>query len=339
MCSMRRMAALVLLAAAIGAAADEIVLKNGDRIRGDVAAMAGGTLAVRTEYAGDIALRWSEVASLATTRPVEVLLKGARTPLRGTLQPLHGGRALLIDGGGSALELALSDVAFLNPKPWESGLGTAYEGRVTLSAAYARGNTEDERINGDGEFTARAQQYRYALSARIDRRDEAATGTTTAWRGRANYDRFLDERRFGYARGSLEHDRAKDIDRRAAAGFGYGVELIDTPRASLSVRAGLDYVAVDRLSAPNERYPALGWGLKTAYAPGRPGARVFHDNEAFWNLKDSDVLVVRSKTGLRLPLLEGLGATAQLNVDWERRPASGRKSTDSTLLFGIDYAW
>jgi hypothetical protein len=31
--------------------------------------------------------------------------------------------------------------------------------------------------------------------------------------------------------------------------------------------------------------------------------------------------------------------SAQLNLDWERKPAPGTKSTDSTLLFGADYAW
>ena len=39
----------------------------------------------------------------------------------------------------------------------------------------------------------------------------------------------------------------------------------------------------------------------------------------------------------RVPLVERLNATAQLNVDWERRPSPGRVSTDSTLLLGVDY--
>jgi hypothetical protein len=34
-----------------------------------------------------------------------------------------------------------------------------------------------------------------------------------------------------------------------------------------------------------------------------------------------------------------LSATAQVNVDWESHPAPGRKSTDSTLLVGLSYAW
>ena len=89
----------------------------------------------------------------------------------------------------------------------------------------------------------------------------------------------------------------------------------------------------ERQVAPTLGYPALGWGVKLAWQPW------FHEQEGFWNLEDTAAVLFRSKTGLRLPLLKGLGVSAQLNLDWERKPAPGRKSTDSTLLFGIDYAW
>lgn len=329
-----RLAALALLAAVVvDAAADEVVLRNGDRIRGEIAALADGKLLLRTGYAGELALRWSEVVSLTTTRPVELMLEGARTPLRGILQPLHGGRALLVTADGAVVELALSEISHVNPKPYESGRGVHYAGHLTLSAAYARGNTNHEQINADGELTARARQYRYALSARVDRSDDTDAGAATAWLAGATYDRFVGERRFVYARASLEHDRAKDVERRSAVGAGYGTQIFESPGASLSVRGGLDYVDVERVTAPNEGYPALGWGVKAEYSPW------FHEHEGFWNLENTEALLVRSKTGLRMPLLQRLSASVQLNLDWERRPAPGRRSTDSTLLFGVNYAW
>jgi len=330
----RRLAALVLLAAvALGVLADEVALRNGDRLRGEIDALADGILLLRTDYAGEVALRWSEVVSLATSRPVDVMLKGARTPMRGTLRPLDGTRALLIAADGAPLELALADIAYLNPKPYESGLGTHYAGHLTLSAAYARGNTHDGQLNADAELTARAREYRYAMSARLDRRDQAGGEANAAWLGNASFDRFVAERRFVYARGSLEHDRAKDLERRSAIGAGYGAQIFDTPDAGLAVRGGLDYVQVERFAAPGEGYPAFGWGVKAAYTPW------FHEHEGFWNLEDTAALLVRSKSGLRLPLLQRISASVQLNVDWERRPAPGRHSTDTTLLFGVNYAW
>lgn len=330
----RRSAALLLLAAAtLGAAADEIVLRNGDRIRGEVTALSDGKLTLRTGYAGEIRVQWKDVTALSTDRPIRLMRRGDPAPLHGTLQPLYDGRILLVGRDGAAVELGLDEIAYLNPRPWESGIGVAYSGRVTLAAAYVRGNTEDERLNSDAEFTARARQYRYTLSGLVDRRRDPVFGTNTAWRAGGNYDRFLQTDRFVYGRGSLEHDRAKDLESRAAVGLGYGAELVDTARAKLTVRGGLDYVTVERYAGESERYPAFGWGVKATYTPW------FHENEGFWNLEDTEAVVVRSKTGIRAPLAYGISMSVQLQLDWERRPAAGRKSTDSTLLVGLDYAW
>jgi hypothetical protein len=314
---------LALAAAALGAAADEVVLRNGDRMRGELVSLADGKLVLRTDYAGEITLRARDVASVATDRAVAVMRRGARAPLHGVLQPLYGGRVLLAAPGG-AVELALDEIAFINPRPWESGIGVAYSGRVTLSAAYARGNTEDDQLHGEAQLDARARAYRYAVSALADRREGL-----TAWRGGASYDRFLEADRFAYTRGSLERDRAKDIERRATAGAGLGADLHEF----LSVRAGLDYVALERYAGPDERYPALGWGVKARYEPW------FHEHEGFWNLEDTGSVSVRSKTGVRFPVWQRLALRVQLNVDWEREPAPGRRSTDSTLLVGVDYEW
>lgn len=90
---------------------------------------------------------------------------------------------------------------------------------------------------------------------------------------------------------------------------------------------------VERLVAPDEGYPAFGWGVKAAYPPW------FHEHEGFWNLEDTAAVLIRSKTGLRMPLLQRISASVQLNVDWERRPAPGRHSSDTTLLFGVNYGW
>jgi hypothetical protein len=301
---------VLLCLLAVPAHADEVRFANGDRITGEVKARSGDRLVVQTEYAGELSIRLSEVHSIS-----------------------------LVDMEGQLHEIAPHEVAGLDPKPYKSRRGVAYAGRALLSAAYTRGNVDSDQVHVEGDFTARAREYRYNLSGRADRRSAAAVEENTAWLAGASYDRFLDERQFAYIRGSLEHDRAKDVDQRLAAGVGYGLQLLETPAASVSVRGGLDYVAVERLAGPQERYPALGWGVKASYAPWGPRLELFHEQEGFWNLEDTDVVILRSKTGLRLPLVERLNATAQVNLDWEREPVPGSVSTDSTLLLGVDYVF
>jgi putative salt-induced outer membrane protein YdiY len=316
-------AALVLAAAGGRAAADEVWLRNGDRLSGQVLHVADGKLTLRTPYAESLELDWAQVERIRTDAPVAVLRRGAARPGLVRLTP----------------DDALDEIVYVNPKPHESGLGTTYAGRAALAASYVRGNAESERFYGDGELTGRARAYRYSLSGKAERRADPLAGTNVAWLASGNYDRFVTEKRFVYARGSLEHDRTKDIERRSAVGGGYGAQLADSERLSASLRGGLDYVAVERELAADERYPALGWALKAEARPWRARLRVFHEQEGFWDLEDSRRVFVRTKTGLRLPLVERLSATAQLNVDWERRPAPGRKATDTTLLLGLDYSW
>lgn len=292
------------------ALADEIRLSNGDRITGEVKSRAGERLVVETGYAGEISVRLSDVHSVS-----------------------------IVDSAGALHEIGPLEVATLDPRPYKSRRDIVYAGRGLLSAAYARGNADSDHVHLDADFTARAQEYRYSFTGRIERRSEPPAETNTAWLAGANYDRFLDTRQFAYLRVSLEHDRAKDLDYRAAAGAGYGLQLLEDAAANLSVRAGLDYVSVERYLGLPEEYPALGWGIKATFAPWGAKLQLFHEQEGFWNLEDSDGVVVRSKSGVRLPLVERLNATAQLNVDWERRPAPGRQSTDSTLLLGVDYAF
>jgi putative salt-induced outer membrane protein YdiY len=265
---------------------------------------------VQTQYAGEISVRLGEIQSLSIS-----------------------------DALGEVHEIGPLEVATLDPAVYKTRRDVVYAGRALVSVAYARGNTESDQAHLEGDFTARAKQYRYNLSGRIDRRSEPLADTATAWLASGTYDRFLSERQFAYVRGSLEHDRAKDVDVRSAVGAGYGVQLLEDPAASLSIRGGLDYVRVERIFGPREEYPAFGWGIKASFAPWDPRLQLFHEQEGFWNLEETDTVIVRSKTGLRVPLVERLNATAQLNLDWERQPAPGRASTDSTLLLGVDYSF
>jgi hypothetical protein len=341
---LRAAAALLLLCsshAALSAAADEIMLQNGDRLSGDIIEKSGDKLVIRTDYAGELSVRWSLVTSIRTGRPIRALVADGKEAIRATLTPLPDGRIEYLPAdGGPAQALELSQITHLNPKPYETAQGIDYKGRALLSAAATAGNVESERVYGEGEITARAQQYRYALRGRVERRNEAVVGITASnWLVGANYDRFTDPRHFRYVRGSLENDRIRDINRRGTLGAGYGLQLVESQRANIALRGGLDYVVLDRIAGMDERFPALGWGLNARGKPGTGSLELFHDQEGFWNLKDIGSITWRSKSGLRMPLIAKINSVVQLNIDWESRPAPGRDPLDAMLLLGIDYAW
>jgi len=330
--------ALAALAFALsaGASADEVRLRNGDRLSGRVVSKSGELLEFETPYAGKLKIKWKEVTSLSTDAPVLVLVEGGSAPLRTRIAPADGSALHMVQTNAYA---QLGKIQFINPKPEESGTGISYGGHVNVSAANSRGNNLTNRFYGDARFTARAKPYRYALAAKLNRASESGLLSASSWLGSGNYDRYLNERRFLYLRGSLEHDSFKDINRRRTLGGGYGTDLVRTERATLTVRGGADQVHVDHLVSADESFPALGWGLHATYRVGHGAPELFHEQDGYWNLARSNNLTVRSRTGLRIPLFDNLSASLQLNLDWDRAPAPGRKPVDSTLLLGAAYSW
>lgn len=334
--------AVANLACAPAALADTVFMRNGDRLSGRILHMSGGTLTLKTSYAGKLTLDWKGVASVSTDEPTRLILEDRSVMQTGRLARTQTGHVLLhpTNPGGRERTIALDRVKFLNPTPSESGTGVEYSGHVTASGSRVQGNSSSSAINTEAALKARAKSYRYEIRGSANQASIGGQTVTSKWIASAHVDRFVvDPKHFQYLRGSVQHDRFTDIRLRTALGGGYGWQLIDTDSTKLSIRGGLDVVSVQRYANPGERYPAFGWGLRASHWLWGHRVEAFHVQDGYWNLKHRSNVTLRTRTGLRVPIAEGLLANAELDVDWERHPPPGVKPTDSTLLFGLGYEW
>ena len=153
------------------------------------------------------------------------------------------------------------------------------------------------------------------------------------------YDRFLDTKKFIYAKASAEKDRFKDIYLRSVLGLGYGYQVLEDDATHLALRFGADRVKVRRIVAAGELYTALGWGIDFRHRWLKRGIEVFHNQEGTRGVGAHANTVLLMRTGVSLSLAAHLNGSAQINVDWESRPAADRKRSDITLLFGLGYAF
>ncbi|MEK7884279.1 DUF481 domain-containing protein [Methyloversatilis sp. NSM2] len=331
----------ILLPALLGAtaaSADEVQLANGDRLSGRIVSKAGNELVIETTYAGTVKIRWDQVTVLRTHEPLTVMTSDGDLTRQATLHSTDADR-IAVSKDDASRTVKQHDIAFINPTPEQSGHGVSYSGRANVSAALVRGNSENDRVYGDAVLNARAKAYAWELGLKVDRRKDRGVRTAQQWLLNGNYDHFIDDDNFIYSRLSLEQDKFKDIRQRSTVGAGYGWQLYNDETTQLSLRTGLDYVNLDRMAGEDEDYPALGWGVRAKHWILDRRAELFHDQDGFWSIADPDFLTVRTKTGVRLPIAGGITASAQVNADWERTPAPGRKATDTTLLLGLGYAW
>ena len=96
--------------------ADEIYLKNGDKISGEVLNMKDNKLSVKTSYAGEIGIKWSEIAGMKTDKEILVVLKNERW-ITGETQLIEQGK-LKLSGAkiAKSVTISISDVKSIRRK-------------------------------------------------------------------------------------------------------------------------------------------------------------------------------------------------------------------------------
>ena len=59
----------------LAASADQVTLKNGDRLTGTIVKSDGKTLLLKTDSAGDITVKWDAVSGIVSSQPLSVQLR------------------------------------------------------------------------------------------------------------------------------------------------------------------------------------------------------------------------------------------------------------------------
>ena len=74
---MRRnlLSVISLLLAAFAARADQVVLKNGDRLTGKIVSGDGKTLLLKSEFAGDVTVQWDAITDIESSDNIYITLK------------------------------------------------------------------------------------------------------------------------------------------------------------------------------------------------------------------------------------------------------------------------
>ena len=139
-------------------AADEVHLKNGDRLTGEVKSLEEEKLVLVTSYAGEITISWSEVAALRTDKPIKVVLTD-ESVVEGIS---HSGEekemTLLTEKIEGGVSFRLADVKSINPKPPEPALNI--RARANVGIDVKKGNTDTETYHFDGSIVARTEKNR-----------------------------------------------------------------------------------------------------------------------------------------------------------------------------------
>jgi putative salt-induced outer membrane protein YdiY len=311
---------VVLVAMLVGPVfADQVEMKNGDRITGVIVMVEEGSLIINTSYAGQITIKWVEVSMLITDSTATVVLRDERS-FEGTTKPSDDGKLeLKVEETGEAITIALSDIKAINPEP--PAPTRKVEVYANIGVETDRGNTVKDQFDVNGQFLIRRDEHRVKLGADIEYDVTFNDVTKNKGLSYLEYNYLLTEQKYVFGRSLVSWDEFKDLRRRHTFDAGAGYQFLETPLTSLFAAAGLSRVE-ERYTDPGgeQDFPAFTWTLDYKRWFFNKHLQFFHNQRVYLALDRLDNTFWFTRTGIRIPLYKFIRWTFQFNYDWDKIP-------------------
>jgi len=246
--------ALAAFSFVLGASADTLTLKNGDRLTGAVVDSDGKQLTLKTDYAGDVKVQISAISAITAAKPLYVVTPEKKT-VTGNVSIESSGLVVHTESAGDVtvpmtantiIRSADAEQAYeqsLHPsllKDWKGGL--------TAGFALARGNSDTTNFSTGftGDRKTLSDEIKLYESSIYTTNGPNTTGaavglTANAVLGGARYDRNIHKRLFAFVSGDFTHDALQDLTLRQIYTGGLGLHVIDTPNTTFDAFAGVNY--------------------------------------------------------------------------------------------------
>jgi putative salt-induced outer membrane protein YdiY len=313
--------------------ADEIVLDNDTRLTGTVTGLAGDVLTLTSDYAEPIKIKKEHITRISTDNPVELHLASGEI-IKGKLKTGDDG-LIVVDQGDSraATGIDLKSIAAINPPP-----AGKWQGNVTLAGSLETGNTDKSGLSFGADAMRRGDTDRFNMRFLYNIAEEDDKMDTRNVFGALQYDYFFTKKHYAYLAAELFHDTFKDLNLRTIVGPGVGYQVWEEPDKALSLEAGISFFNLDLKDQEDQSWLTARLAANCRYKLTK--SLVFTDRLVLYpSLEDANDFVLRNEAAL----LTAVGADWSLKLadvlEYVNNPAEGRKSTDSTLTVGLQYAF
>lgn len=326
---------LVCTTAVLG---DQIHLNNGDRLTGQIVRLTDGKLVFKSQLAGEITVKLSDIRTFSSDLPIEVHLKDG-TVLHQPVAAAEPNEFAITAGQPLQPQtFELADVASINPpaKPRPK-----WTGSLSGSVSSTHGNTTTESVSGSVNASRRTEKDRTTAEAdygKSDRKNPTTGDQETTedwWRTKAEYDYFFSKKFFAFGNARYERDDIARLDRRVVVGGGGGYQWIETDRTGFSTNFGLAslYEKFDNQADSNSELSVqAGYNFNTAFLKNLQ----FVHNLTYYPSIDKMSDYYLTTTGeLRTNLTKSLFANFKVIFNYDVTPAPGQGSTDVKYLFGV----
>ncbi len=316
-----------------------LLLKNGDRISGELIIIADGQVRWQSDMAGEIAVPQINVVGIESRDLFEVNLDGRRLLSECQLQVRGDNQQLLNCKEGRAEVSSWKLVNKVSARPLIEHDAWRDTGYVSASGRDSVGNTHEQDLELDLKISARRGSVRHIGTASYDLQRLDGVKSQDDRKAEYQYDYFVSDK--WYLNGLLGFERNvfQDLESRTLFGGGLGYQFFDTELIRLSVQGGLGYATEIYANDSDRRALTFRESTDFTYQLNALGLEFFHRNTFLQLFDRNSDWRLETESGLQLPVIGRLTAQAKLKFDYTNIPADGAEAFDRIWLFGMNYDW
>jgi putative salt-induced outer membrane protein len=245
---------LLLLVSTSMAFADQVTLKNGDRISGKIQSSDTKALLIKSDFAGDVTIQWDAITGIESSDNLILTLKdGSR--LTGKITTQDG--KFVVAGAANPAPAAKDNVVAVRDEIEQKNYDVEadkiahpklfyfWSGLIDTGLALTRGNSQTasftlagkvERDTARNKFTA-ASTYVFASD------DSTPPSRTTANQLDAGFrdDYNLTPRMFVFGLVDFQTNELQNLSLRTNFGGGFGYHVIKTDNTVFDIFGGISY--------------------------------------------------------------------------------------------------
>jgi putative salt-induced outer membrane protein YdiY len=246
----------VLLSLCVTAAlADQVTLKNGDRLSGSIVKSDEKTLLIKSEFAGDVTLQWDAVTSIVSAEALHLALKDGQT-IVGVVTTSDGKFEVATKDAGSVTASKDIVVGVRNDAEQKAyddqidrlrhpHLTDFWSGLLDTGLSLTRGNSESLTYTLNGKAARVTDRDKISVYSTAIFSDSTVNGinstTAHAIRGGIRGDLNVSDHLFVFGFTDFEYDQFQDLDLRNVLGGGLGYHVINNKTTVFDVFGGGTY--------------------------------------------------------------------------------------------------
>jgi putative salt-induced outer membrane protein YdiY len=245
---------------------DTVIMKNGDRLTGEVKKLEQGVLYIETDYfSGSVGVDWLQVERLESTANYQIVLNDGKR-LTGTISKVEAeeapGKDFKVHAPGADVPVSGTDVVQIESQ--KRTFWSQLKGSIDFGYNFTSGNNQSSLSNtANAEYTA--AQWSAGTSYNASYSGQSGGTATNLLEVQAFGERFLNRNSYLIGLSDFLHSSQQKLNLRTTFGGGYGRYFVRTNQNQLRWVIGGDYTQASYqsgLAQPTQQNVELLLGLQ-----------------------------------------------------------------------------